>query len=207
MYNGNVDSVVNQEIKRKFVRENLYAGVTMETEYILSKSYEDPDAPFSYDDISNYFNRNEDKIEELTSEIEDLEEQIETIEGLTDNIKELEESYDDTEDEDTLEEINMLKEELSSYEDINKIKTKVDEIQEELDDYEEEYNSVPEIYEWYIVSSWLAKKLEEKGECIIDERLWGRQCCGQAVLLDGVISEICAELEILDGQKRSWADK
>ena len=63
----------------------------------------------------------------------------------------------------------------------------------------------PEIYEYWLVSTWLAGKLIEKGECVNEDWhglvVWGRQCTGQAILLDGVISEICNELEILEGQK------
>ena len=64
-----------------------------------------------------------------------------------------------------------------------------------------------EIYEYWFVAKWLAEKLEEKGEVIIyhfNSPIWGRQASGQAILLDGVISEICEDLEILDGQRYSW---
>lgn len=62
-----------------------------------------------------------------------------------------------------------------------------------------------EIYEWYIVSSFLCEKLEAIGECTIDhENLWGRCTTGQAILLDYCIGRICAEMEILDGQQYAW---
>lgn len=54
-----------------------------------------------------------------------------------------------------------------------------------------------EIYEWWLVSGWLADQLREHGEhvpegdCVQD--VWGRTCSGQAILLDGVIREIAAE--------------
>ena len=51
------NSITNQRIKEKFVGNNVYANVTMMTDYILQKAdYNyDPDAPFSYDDIENYW--------------------------------------------------------------------------------------------------------------------------------------------------------
>jgi hypothetical protein len=71
----------------------------------------------------------------------------------------------------------------------------------------EELETEPaEVFEWWAVSTWLAEKLEEEGECIINqESIWGRQTTGQAILLDYVISKICAKLEILEGQENSWA--
>lgn len=68
-----------------------------------------------------------------------------------------------------------------------------------------------EAYEHWIVSDFLAEKLEAKGEMVIYDFLgftiWGRCTSGQAILLDGVISEICAGMEILEGQKYSWGPK
>jgi len=66
-----------------------------------------------------------------------------------------------------------------------------------------------EVYEWWAVSGFLAKKLADRGHCTIEGpcvRYWGRCTTGQAILLDGVISDICEEMEILDGQKYSWAN-
>lgn len=53
-----------------------------------------------------------------------------------------------------------------------------------------------EIFEWWIVSGWLAGRLQERGEIILNDGnsvYWGRQCTGQAIKMDGVIREICAE--------------
>ncbi len=66
-----------------------------------------------------------------------------------------------------------------------------------------------EIFEWWNVSEFLYNKLKEKGEPVFTPNnfnyFWGRTCSGQAILLDSVISEICNEMEILDGQKFSWS--
>jgi len=67
----------------------------------------------------------------------------------------------------------------------------------------------PEILEHWIVTSWFADKLEEHGEKVIRnffglDAIWCRRCSGQAILFDGVIGEIAAEMEILKGQKNEW---
>lgn len=74
-----------------------------------------------------------------------------------------------------------------------------------------DFESQPkEIYEWWIVKEWLYKKLIAKGEAGLEwgnNCYWGRTTTGQAILLDSVISEICSEMEILEGQKYSWGKK
>ena len=74
------------------------------------------------------------------------------------------------------------------------------------DDYflEHEYH---EIYEWWIVSSFLYKHLKKRGYPVLEwgnNYYWGRCTTGQAILLDYVIGQICFEMEILEGQKYSW---
>lgn len=64
-----------------------------------------------------------------------------------------------------------------------------------------------EIYEWYLVSEYLADLLKDKNEPVIityNSCYWGRCCSGQAIKLDGVITDICSDIEILDGQKYEW---
>ena len=74
--------------------------------------------------------------------------------------------------------------------------------------FDEEPESEPqEIFEWWIVTEYLCKKLKAKGEPVMEwgnNYYWWRCCTGQAILLDCVISEICAEMEILDGQQYAW---
>lgn len=51
-----------------------------------------------------------------------------------------------------------------------------------------------EVYEHWIVSDWLAAKLEEQGEQVDTDfaglTVWARTCTGQAILLDSVICAI-----------------
>lgn len=65
-----------------------------------------------------------------------------------------------------------------------------------------------EIYEWWIVTDHLCDKLRKQGEAVLEwgnNYYWGRTTTGQSIMLDHVISVICEEMEILDGQKYSLA--
>jgi len=71
-------------------------------------------------------------------------------------------------------------------------------------------NEPQEIYEWWIISEFLYNKLKEKGYAVLEwgnNYYWGRCTTGQAILLDSVISEICSNMEILQGQKYDWSKK
>ncbi len=61
-----------------------------------------------------------------------------------------------------------------------------------------EANQTPqEIFEWWIVSPWLGKKLLLEGEPIIDNDFglwWGRCTTGQAIAMDYVIQSIYDDL-------------
>ena len=47
-----------------------------------------------------------------------------------------------------------------------------------------------EIFEWWLVSGWLAGKLEDAGEIVLHGQYWGRQCTGQAIKMDGYMLDI-----------------
>ena len=58
------------------------------------------------------------------------------------------------------------------------------------------YPFVDDVMEWWLVTPWLAERLKEQGEIIIDKlgcRWWGRLTSGQAIYMDGVIQEICGQ--------------
>jgi hypothetical protein len=77
-----------------------------------------------------------------------------------------------------------------------------------IEDEETGESEMQEVFSWFIVSEFLAEKLKEKGEPIInDENIWGRGTFGQAISLDYVITEICAEIEILENQEYSWENR
>ena len=107
-----------------------------------------------------------------------------------------------TEDEKNTE-IARLEDLISEYDD-----TDISEqIQNEIDELNDLESEPAEIYEWWIVTNWLAEKLEIQGQCILEYanmHFWGRQTTGQAILLDRVISRICEGMEILEGQPNEW---
>ena len=86
---------------------------------------------------------------------------------------------------------------------------RIEELEAKINELEDmDFDELPEVYEWWGVSKWLAEKLKEQGEVIIDDYLcdiWGRQTTGQAILLDSVISRICNDMEILEGQSNDWS--
>lgn len=52
-----------------------------------------------------------------------------------------------------------------------------------------------EVFEWWLVSSYLARKLREQDEIVIEAlgcHWWGRRSSGQAICLDDVIRKIAA---------------
>lgn len=64
-----------------------------------------------------------------------------------------------------------------------------------------------EVYEWWIVTEYLYNKLKEKGQVVLqfgNNCYWGRCTTGQAILLDGIITSICRDMEILEGQANEW---
>lgn len=55
---------------------------------------------------------------------------------------------------------------------------------------------VDDVLEWWLVDSWLAERLQQQGEVVIEEYgcyWWGRSTSGQAIYLDSVIQSICEE--------------
>lgn len=84
------------------------------------------------------------------------------------------------------------------------------EIHKDLHEFIELETEPQEIYEWWIVTDYLYEKLKEHGEPVIEWQnlyIWGRTTTGQAILLDSVITKICSEMEILEGQRYTWAEK
>ena len=56
----------------------------------------------------------------------------------------------------------------------------------------------PEIFEWWLVTNWFARKLQSHGEPILTSEYgtwWGRTCTGQAIYLDCVIETIYDQMQ------------
>lgn len=186
------NSSENQSIKSKFVGMHVYCNVNSLCEYIINKGFEDSNAPFSLDDLYNYYSYPE-YIGKYAS-----------FYGGNDNERK--------------EEIERLKE--SAHVLVNNpkwgfnesltrsIDDQVLEIESEINELESLEVEPVEIFEWWAISQYLFEKLKDLGCCVVDAGscyIWGRTTTGQAVLLDHCISKICAEMEILEGQSNSWA--
>ena len=195
------DSINNQEIKGKWVGQNVNACVTSMVNYIIGKQYEygDRGAPFEIDDIENYytpicpecdsdygFTETEACKCDCCGTIRDTGERSTICSGCTEVFGEMESDEEPA----TYEIIEIHKcDECGHYvEDTSKLDTKPQ-----------------EVYEWWIVSNWMMEKLKARGNVVIPHmNIWGRTCTGQAIKLDGIISTICHEMGILDGPEYSW---
>lgn len=193
----NFNSTTNQEIKGTFVGREIKACVSNLVEFVLNTGSNGDmmvnDAPFTTDDIANMYFYPEHigtyaKFKGGTEEEKDKE---------TERLQDLISLHNDLMNDESGEETDN-----QGLEDIN------EKIQSEIEELENLNQESKEIYEWYVVSNYLGEKLEKKGEPTINDgytTYWGRTTSGQAILLDHVISEICSDMEILDGQKSSWA--
>ena len=159
-----------QRIASEFVEREVLANVNMMVEFILS--HESSEAPFSMDDVENMFILPEYYGEYANFEggtEEQRDAEIERLEALAD------EAYDNDEGE------------------------KEDAIRDEIAELEGLENEPQEVYEWWLVSGWLAEMLRGAGEPVImNENLWGRTTSGQAIHMDAVIIDICESLNLFE---------
>ena len=140
-------------------------------QYVLEQSHEDQNAPFSFEDITNF---------ECTGYVDLSNGGFELTESARN--EKLEELYDI---------INDLDDETEQY----------DIISNDIDCLTDlEFYILPEIYQWFSCDDYLIYKLEEKGQCTLDREFWGRQTFGQSVVLDGVIQLIAFEYACDYGQ-------
>lgn len=182
----NYDSIENQEIKGRFVAREVMTCFSYEMDAILKASSEHSlkELP-SYDDIENpyYFDDEEVRysiIKEYANNPDTFNRRVKTKGDFEVFINSLNE-----------EELRQLCLEFGI--DISDMESKPH-----------------EIYEWWIVSDYLFRKLKKYGEPVLEwgnNYYWGRTTTGQAISLDYVISQICEDMEILAGQKYSWERK
>lgn len=146
----------------QFVEEGVILNVTSEIDYIIKKSYEDQEAPLSYEDL----NEAKDKGIKQEEVIERMAYNLKVDKNIL--IKVYEESKDNTKEN--------FKINNKSY-DCEDLDNLFNEAKEEL------FNEV-EIYSWYVVGDRLRYWLEQEGEIILNGNYWGRQAGGQSVALD-----------------------
>lgn len=190
------DSIVNHGIKEKFVRREVLTCFSYEMDAVLKASSElsKSDLP-TYDDIENtYYFDTENVIYKIMEELRFKKQEL----------------YDYANDPDTFNRRVKTDKDFKVF--LNSLSD--DELTELCEEFNidicDEESTPHEIFEWWIVTEYLYKKLQYKGQPVLEwgnNYYWGRCTTGQAILLDNVISEICEELEILEGQKYSWAKK
>lgn len=167
----NVNSCVNQEIKREFVYREVYACITDMAEHLFDY---DGEKYAAYDEFENY-----------------------GVENRCPHCREIvEEDYDDLESEEEIAEGAWVS--TATFH-------RCPHCNEDIDWFDEEW---PEIYEYWLVSPWLGEKLKAHDQIVLERHgawVWGRQCSGQAILLDGVISRICKELGMLKEDEEASA--
>lgn len=153
-----------------------------EVEYILKKSYDDSEAPFSYDDFRGMYLDDDELRNELlnimgTLDKKDKEECLKEIEDnfMFDSTKDVYDKFIYECDEGDL---NSLIETISYFSHLNA----------------EDYQRHTEIMQWFLVwDDRIIKELEKRGEVILNDKFWGRQCYGQSITMDGVIVDIFKE--------------
>ena len=178
------NSIKNQEIKGKFVGQHVFAGVTAIVEFVLAQSYENRDAPLSYDDFP-YNGYYEDRDGNIYTE-DEKSEQIDQWEAELDEV-----------------EIDLLDEDNAD----DELEIRKKDLQDKIEDLDGASETYVEIYEWWIVSDYFAEQLEQHKHIVISDganHYWGRRTTGQAILLDHIVSVICDQMEILEGQRYAW---
>lgn len=153
-----------------------------EVEYILNKSYEDNEAPYSWDDVENMVTYDyEDAMRCLIAEVkeEDAEVRQEVFERANDEYNRRIKTVGDFE--------VFLKsldtDELKSF-----IEDSI-ELSISIEDFERH----AEVLQWFIMDSRIIDQLNERDQVTLNGFVWGRQSCGQAIEMDGVIIQIFKE--------------
>lgn len=167
-----------QELANTFISTQTVIMQNDVVEYILEKSWEDGSAPFNYSDITNNecFGSVEIGVEyyQLTEAERDVK--LEFYEYLRDKADEVMCSREPGTD--------------AQYKSTDNY-CRLDAIRDDLINMVFDENH--EIYQWFLCSDYLIYKLEEKGECTLDDTYWGRTCFGQSIVLDNVIQTIAYE--------------
>jgi hypothetical protein len=177
------DSVKNQAICSKLVEREVLHCLSSLVDHFAKNPEALEGSDYSQEDIIDLCQCRVDhseRIEEIESAIVDLEEQ-------------LDQASDDA----------------SAQDDAEELAKEIATLEKEKDDLESEQEEPREVYEHWAVTRWFAEKLKQHGETtgdLFDFHVWGRCTTGQSISMDCVILEIAAEMEILDGQKNSWAE-
>jgi len=154
-----------------------------EVEYILNKSIEDSEAPFSYDDFDQFYYEEDELKEAIIEDIESYEEHEDLLQNL---------SYindDLAKNEKTREELLIDLKECLNNSDLEELKEYIEALSLGLYNFEHQ----TEVMQWFLMDDRLIYQLEQRGEVILNDCYWGRQACGQAIEIDSIIIDIFKE--------------
>jgi len=194
------NSAQNQNICRRFVEQNVYACFSYEMDILLSAGANGVDNCPDISDIENLYTFY------INGKRMDSDEKDEHIENLRDRGAQIEETVCNLTGESDPSVINP-----ECFDDPEELADLISEWEshgESIEKAEETEEEPAEIYEWWAVSRYLADQLRGYNECILEfgnNTYWGRQTTGQAIYIDGVITSIAEDMEILEGQANSWA--
>lgn len=213
----NFDSNKNQQIKRKFVEREVIQCVSYLVSHFLQNTEALTGSNYDYEDLMDLCVQNintvcadqfryvidHDERGEFRATVYDIDEEGDDNNDIYNFKLENQEEFEQMGEEiDDLSNLNDVESYLKEHNIIPEHATLIDEY--DVPETEEETH---EAYEHWVVTDWLARKLDEKDEItgeLFGLTIWGRCTSGQAILLDCVIGEICSDLEILEGQKHEW---
>lgn len=209
-YFSDLNDTQKQKLAEKLLNNHPMRLQNTLVEYVLAKSFEDTDAPFCFDDITNFYNTgdveitlsngNTEYLEDITEE--DRDQKVEFLEHLKDRIDLVVDTLNDKLSDLEVDQMGVDDQESNLLQaEINKLNGKLERLEQKqynldksIDDLNGmEFDRMPEIYQWFSCSDWLIHALDNKGQCTLNGEFWGRQCCGQSVTLDHVIQFIAYE--------------
>jgi len=212
--------VLPQKMAEEFLRDKTVYSMNEEVEFILAS--DEQDKPFEFSDIENYDYTGQVEIQRRpnytphmgannvtewkTYTQEQADEKAEFWEYLSDKIVELQVVISDRIhefDEQEKKGVSLTDKQLKYY---NKLDAQEDRLLDTLNRCNENRDSLnqmyfddaPEIMQWLLCPD-LCYHLKQHGECVLDNKYWGRQCYGQSIILDSVIQNIAFDILSVEG--------
>jgi len=186
MQNSKTEKQAIEEKAEWIVRNEIYTNCS----YLISELVSNDKYMDELMEVCSQYVDNSEEIEELQDHISELEDmKNEAIDDLNDFIDDSDNGHtrDTAEDfyNDYLEAIDQS------------FDGTIEQLESEVEDLESEQDQPIEALEHWIVSSWLARKLEEHGQMVMDFNdlnIWGRTTSGQAIVMDYIMECIAREL-------------
>jgi len=191
---GNESSAVNQRIVGDLVHREVVCCISSTVSALLKVASECHSEDFDYDELLNLCERRADNSERIDEIVERLEEIDDEVSDLRDEI--------DGDEGVTKRRVAQIEKEVVALE------FEQSKLEDEKQELEDDQENPSEVYEHWAVSNFFARRLAEHGEVtgdLLDFKVWGRCCTGQAILLDYVVCAIAAEMQILEGQRNDWS--